>query len=698
MSPSARRTADRTDPVGGSAVPILGNRYAAGATTHLPPFRSSLARYRFRALHGLANKRHLSGIRREAKIATTWTVDDALELYNVEGWGIGYFGVNPKGHVTVHPTKEEDRGFDLFELAMDLEAQGIRLPLLLRFSDILRTRVQTLSEKFGKAITDFDYRGGYTTVYPIKVNQQRHVVEEILEFGREYGVGLEVGSKPELQAVLAMSERTDHLIICNGYKDEEFIRLALMGQKLGHQVFIVLEKINEVDILLAVAKEMGVKPMAGVRIKLASTGAGRWAESAGERSKFGLNSSQLVRVLDKLEAAGQLDILKLIHFHLGSQITDIRNVKMAMSEVSRYYVELRQLGVDVTHVDVGGGLGVDYDGSRSTAHASVNYSIQEYANDIVYSLAESCRENQIAMPHVISESGRALTAHHALLLINVIDLETQIEADVGKVTEDAHALVHELTASYQELTERNLREVYHDATFAKEQAQQLFNSGVLTLRDRAMVERLHLAIMNEVSLLASANPDDYEDIVPELDVILTDRYFCNFSLFQSLPDSWAIDQLFPIMPIHRLGEEPTRRGTLQDVTCDSDGKIDRFTGGRQEKRTLELHSLRGDDPYILGIFLTGAYQEILGDLHNLFGDTNAVHLRLSEGGSGYEINDLVHGDTITEVLNYVQFDAQALIATFRRKVQRASGLTRQEANAFIADYIEGLAGYTYLEE
>jgi arginine decarboxylase len=328
----------------------------------------------------------------------------------------------------------------------------------------------------------------------------------------------------------------------------------------------------------------------------------------------------------------------------------------------------------------------------------VNYSIQEYANDIVYSLAELCRENEIPMPHVISESGRALTAHHALLLINVIDLETQIEADIGKVDEEAHALVHELTASYQEMTERNLREVYHDATFAKEQAQQLFNSGVLTLRDRALVERLHLAIMNEVARLAGKEPEEYEDIVPELDVILTDRYFCNFSLFQSLPDSWAIDQLFPIMPIHRLGEEPTRRGTLQDVTCDSDGKIDRFTGGRHEKRTLELHSLRRDDPYILGIFLTGAYQEILGDLHNLFGDTNAVHLRLAEGGSGYEINDLVHGDTITEVLNYVQFDAGALIATFRRKVQRASGLTRQEANAFIADYIEGLAGYTYLED
>ncbi len=633
----------------------------------------------------------------EGTIETQWTTDDASELYNVEGWGIGYFGVNEKGHVTVHPTKTPERGLDLFELAMDLEAQGIRMPLLLRFSDILRTRVQTLAEKFRRAIEEYGFEGGYTTVYPIKVNQQRHVVEEILEFGEEHGVGLEVGSKPELQAVLAMTERSDHIIICNGYKDEEFMRLALMGQKLGHQVFVVVEKINELDVLLKVAEEMGVTPTAGVRIKLTSTGSGKWAESTGERSKFGLNASQLVRVLDRLQDAGRLGVLKLIHFHLGSQITDIRHVKVAMAEVSRYYLELRNLGVDVTHVDVGGGLGVDYDGSRSTTHASVNYSIQEYANDIVYSLAEACRENEIPMPHVISESGRALTAHHALLLINVIDLETQIEGEVEVPGEDAHAVVHELAGGLRELTERNLREVYHDATFAKEHAQHLFASGVLTLRERATVERLHLAIMNRIARMAAQDPEEYEDIMPELNMVLTDRYFCNFSLFQSLPDSWAIDQLFPIMPIHRLDEEPTRRGTLQDVTCDSDGKIDHFVGGKPAKHTLELHTFEPDEPYVLGIFLTGAYQEILGDLHNLFGDTNAVHLRLRAGGESYEITDLVHGDTITEVLNYVQFDAQTLITTFRRKVQRAQNLSRQEANAFIADYIEGLAGYTYLE-
>jgi arginine decarboxylase len=634
----------------------------------------------------------------ENATATQWSLEDARELYNIEGWGIGYFDVNEKGHVTVHPTKDPERGLDLFELAMDLDAQGVRLPLLLRFSDILRTRVATLSERFRNAIRDFDYQGAYSTVYPIKVNQQRHVVEEILQYGEPYGVGLEVGSKPELQAVLAMTERTDHLIVCNGYKDEEFIRLALMGQKLGHEVFIVMEKISEVDVLLKVAREMDVLPTAGIRIKLASTGAGRWSESAGERSKFGLNSAQLIEVLDKLEAAGRLDILRLIHFHLGSQIPDIRNVKMAMAEVSRFYVELRKLGVEVTHVDVGGGLGVDYDGSRSTMSASVNYSIQEYANDIIYSLAEACRENEVPMPHVISESGRALTAHHALLLINVIDLETQQAAEAGEgleINDDTHPLVADLAGSLQEITGRSLREVYHDAVFAKEQAHVLFNSGVLSLRERAEVERLHIAIMNRVAQLVHGDPDEYEDIIPELDVILTDRYFCNFSLFQSLPDAWAIDQLFPVMPIHRLNEEPTRRGTLQDVTCDSDGKIDRFTGGRPFKPSLELHSFSYDEPYILGIFLTGAYQEILGDMHNLFGDTNAVHLRLTEGG--YEIQDLVHGDTITEVLNYVQFDAQSLIGTFRRKVQKAPALSRQEANAFIADYIAGLAGYTYLE-
>lgn len=621
-------------------------------------------------------------------------MDDSRELYNIEGWGIGYFDVNEKGHVIVHPTKDRSRGIDLYEFAVDMEAQGIGLPLLLRFSDILRTRVATLSEKFGNAITEYGYTGGYTTVYPIKVNQQRHVVEEIAHYGQPYGVGLEVGSKPELMAMLALSERTDHMIVCNGYKDEEYVRLALMGQRLGHKVLIVIEKISEVDTILRVAGAMEIEPTVGVRIKLATAGAGKWSESAGEKSKFGLNSAQLVKVLDRLTRAGKLGILKLVHFHLGSQIPDIRNIKLGMAEVARFYVELRQLGVGVEYVDVGGGLGVDYDGSRSITAASVNYSIQEYANDIIYALAEASRENEVPMPHVISESGRALTAHHALLLINVIDLETQAPDDLGEVTEDDHVLVQELAATYRESDERNLREVYHDAAFAKEQTQSHFNSGTMTLRERAAAERYWLAIMNRVAVLAAQDPEEYEDILPELQSVLIDRYFCNFSLFQSLPDSWAIDQLFPIMPIHRLNEEPTRRGTLQDMTCDSDGKIDLFTGWRKPKPSLELHPVRPGEPYILGIFLTGAYQEILGDLHNLFGDTNAVHVRLTD--TGYEIGDMVHGDTVTEVLNYVQFSAQDLVATFRRKVQNAR-LKRAEANTFIADYVEGLAGYTYLE-
>jgi arginine decarboxylase len=625
----------------------------------------------------------------------SWTIEDSKELYNIEGWGIGYFDVNKRGHVTVHPTKELERGLDLFELAMDLEAQGVGLPLLLRFSDILRTRIQTLTEKFRGAIQEFGYEGDYTTVYPIKVNQQRHIIEEIVQHGEEHGVGLEVGSKPELQAVLALTERSDHIIICNGYKDEEYVRLALMGQKLGHRVLIVIEKISEVDTLLRVARRMDVTPTAGVRIKLSSAGAGRWSETAGEKSKFGLTASELMRVLDKLRAAGRVDILRMVHFHLGSQIPEIRSIKQAMTEVARYYVELRELGVDIEFVDVGGGLGVDYDGTRSTSSASVNYSIQEYANDIVYLLAEACRENDMPMPHIISESGRALTAHHALLLINVIDLETQIAETPESVPEDAHTVVHDLAATFREIDSRSLREAYHDTTFAKEQLQQHFNSGVLSLRERAIAERLYLAIINRIRQLANTDPEEFEDILPEIDATLIDRYFCNFSVFQSLPDSWAIDQLFPIMPIHRLNEEPVRRGTLQDVTCDSDGKIDKFVGWRKPKTSLELHAFDHDEPYILGIFLTGAYQEILGDLHNLFGDTNAVHIRVTE--RGYEIGDLVHGDTITEVLNYVQFNSQDLVATFRRKVQAATDLSRADANAFIADYIEGLAGYTYLE-
>jgi arginine decarboxylase len=639
----------------------------------------------------------------QAQIVPSWTIDAARALYNIEGWGAGFFDVNEGGHVVVRPDRDRpDRVLDLFEIARDLEEQGVTLPVLLRFSDILRSRIDQLSRRFQEARQEFGYSGGYTTVYPIKVNQQRHVIEEIVEFGKEFGVGLECGSKPELQAVLGLAEHTDHLIVCNGYKDEEFMRLALMGQKLGHQVFVVIEQLSELDVLLKVADELGVQPTAGVRIKLASRGFGRWKESGGEKSKFGLNSADLVGLIEKLKSIGRLDMIKLIHFHLGSQITDIRFIKLGLQEVTRFYVELRNMGLDISHVDVGGGLGVDYDGSGSTSDASVNYSLQEYANDVVYTLAEACKEHELPMPHIISESGRALTAHHALLLLTVIDVETNSERPIPELTEEDHQLLHEMMADIRDASRKNvsrrrIREIYHDASFDKERAHELFSSGVLSLRERAIAEQIYFGIVHAVSKAVERSPDDFEDIVKDLDATMTDRYFCNFSVFQSLPDSWAIDQLFPIMPIHRLDEEPTRRGTLQDVTCDSDGKIDAFVGERGTEQSVRLHKLPADDSaYILGVFLTGAYQEILGDLHNLFGDTNAVHIRLG-AQHGYEVTDLVHGDTVTEVLNYVQFRGGDLLQTFRRKVGLAKHLSRQEANAFIADYVAGLEGYTYLE-
>jgi len=615
----------------------------------------------------------------------------------MSGWGLGYFRISPEGHVTVHADAKRARGLDLFRLALDLQAQGVGLPLLLRFSDILRSRIVTLAEKFANAIQEFGYEGTYTTVYPIKVNQQRHVVQEIVEFGAPHGVGLECGSKPELQAVLGLNESTKHVIVCNGYKDEEFLRLALMGQKLGHTVFIVMEQLHELDVVLRVADEMNVSPTLGVRIKLATEGSGRWAKSGGEKSKFGLSAVELMRLLDRLETLGRKDLLRLVHFHLGSQITDIRFVKAGLEEIGRFYVELRNMGFNISHVDVGGGLGVDYDGSRSTRPASVNYTMREYANDVVYTIGTVCRTHELPMPHIISESGRALTAHHSLLLINVIDVESQMEPVPPVINEsEPHPLLVEMQETLESLSLDRVDEAFHDTIYAKERTNEYFASGVFSLRDKADAEQFYLCTLNAIQNLVSDDRAAHPEIISHIEAELVDRYFCNFSVFQSLPDNWAIDQLFPIMPIHRLDERPSRRGTLQDVTCDSDGVIDRFAGGRKGKPSLELHPASAAEPYILGIFLTGAYQEILGDLHNLFGDTNAVHVSMNEQG-GYEITDLVHGDTVTEVLNYVQFHASDLLTTFRRKVSAATGLSRQEANSFIADYVAGLEGYTYLE-
>ena len=613
----------------------------------------------------------------------------------MRGWGLGFFRVNADGHVTVHPDQAADRPIDLYRLAIDLNAQGIGLPLLIRFSDILKARIGTLASEFRRAIEEISYQGTYTTVYPVKVNQQRHVIEEIAHYGAPYGVGLECGSKPELQAVLGLSERTDHLIVCNGYKDEEFMRFALMGKRLGHHVFIVLEQVGELETVLRIADEMGIAPSLGVRIKLATEGSGRWAKSGGERSKFGLSAVELTKVLDRLAERGRKELLQLVHFHLGSQITDIRYIKAGLEEIGRYYVEIREMGFELTHVDVGGGLGVDYEGSKTTRSASINYTTREYANDVIYTMGTVCRQFDLPMPHIISESGRALTAHHALLLMNVTGVEALTEPVIPPLREDPPPVLVELRENLESLSLERVEESFHDAVFAKERLQELFASDAITLRDMADIEQIYLATMNAIAALIVNDRANYPEIVNHLEATLVDRYFCNFSVFQSLPDNWAIDQIFPIMPVHRLDEEPIRRGTLQDITCDSDGVIDRFAGGRKGKPCLELHPYREGEPYILGIFLTGAYQEILGDLHNLFGDTNAVHIRLTE--AGYEITDLVHGDTVTEVLNYVQFGASNLLQTFRRKVSRASDLSRSEANAFIADYVAGLEGYTYLE-
>jgi arginine decarboxylase len=474
------------------------------------------------------------------------------------------------------------------------------------------------------------------------------------------------------------------------------MRLALMGQKLGHNVMIVLEQLNELEVLLRVAEDMDVDPTVGVRIKLASEGSGRWAKSGGEKSKFGLGAIELVKLLDRLTAAGRQDILRLVHFHLGSQIPDIRVIKAGLEEIGRYYAELRGMGFHrLEYVDVGGGLGVDYDGSRSTRSASVNYSLREYANDVVYTLGSVCRSEELPMPHIISESGRALTAHHSLLLLNVIDVESLTEPAPPKLRDDPHALLVDMAENLESFAADRVQEVFHDVVFARERAQEYFASGLFSLRDKADAEKLYLCTLNAIAGAIADDKAAYPEIATHIESVLVDRYFCNFSVFQSLPDNWAIDQIFPIMPIHRLNEPPSRRGTLQDITCDSDGVIDRFTGGRKGKPSLELHPVIEEEPYILGIFLTGAYQEILGDLHNLFGDTNAVHVRLTE--HGYEVTDLVHGDTVTEVLNYVQFHASDLLATFRRKVGKARDLSRQEANSFIADYVAGLEGYTYLE-
>lgn len=627
---------------------------------------------------------------------TDWDIQRAREVYNIAHWGGGYFDINAKGHVIAHPNRQaEQTGIDLYDLTEEIKAAGLSLPVLVRFSDILHDRVDTLCEAFTRAKEADDYQGGFTAVYPIKVNQQRRVVEEILKNGKGR-VGLEAGSKPELLAVLARSDSNGGVVICNGYKDREYVRLALIGKQLGHRVYIVVERFCEVELIIEEARKLKISPLIGVRIRLASIGAGKWQNTGGEKSKFGLSAAQVLRVVARLREAEMTDALQLMHFHLGSQIANIRDIQLGMRECARYYAELWQQGIKIQCVDVGGGLGVDYDGTRSRNFCSMNYSIQEYANNVVHTLYEICVDEKLPHPHIITESGRAMTAHHAMLITNVIDKEQSL-SDVPPlpINENEPHIIQDLWHGLTTLTTRSAVEVYHDAVHWLSEAHVMFTHGVLTLAQRARAEQLYTAICWKTRELLQAGSRAQREILDELNEKLADKYFCNFSLFQSLPDSWAIDQIFPIMPLHRLHELPTRRATLQDITCDSDGRIDLYADGEGVETSLLLHQVNDDTPYLLGIFLLGAYQEILGDMHNLFGDTDSVHVELTAGGK-YQLVQPLRGDTVETVLNYVHFNADDLLNDFHNKISNAQ-LTDEQRNFYLAELKTGLAGYTYLE-
>jgi arginine decarboxylase len=639
------------------------------------------------------------------KAMKPWSVQDSAELYSIRNWGKGYFGINADGNVSVSPDKQPDRGIDLKKLVDELIMRGINLPVLVRFTDILKNRVGELHEAFKNAIAENGYGGNYACVYPIKVNQQRHVVEEIVEFGRPFGFGLEAGSKPELLAVLALSNNGEAPIICNGFKDDEFIETVILAQKLGKKVIPVVEKFTELELIVKYAEKHNVRPMIGVRVKLATKGSGRWESSGGVRSKFGLFVAEVLKALEFLKERNMQDCLKLLHFHLGSQITNIRTVKTALNEAARIYAELARAGAGMEYIDVGGGLGIDYDGSQTNFESSINYSLQEYASDVVFRIKSVCDEAGVKHPNIISESGRAMVAYHSVLIFNVLGVSGFDLFDVPKTLpagggagEEVPQPVRDLFDSYCEITKKNFQEVYHDAIQQRDEALNLFNLGYLSLELRSLTEKLFWGVCGKIlKILKEADyvGDDFE----QLEAQLSDTYFCNFSLFQSMPDSWAIKQLFPIMPIHRLKEEPTRRGVLADITCDSDGKIDSFIDLRDVKKTLELHPYDGQEYYI-GAFLVGAYQEILGDLHNLLGDTNAVHVKLEADGS-YSIEEIVHGDSVREVLSYVQFNADELVAKLRKQVDAAvrdKKITLEESTQLLRYYENGMRGYTYLEE
>ena len=627
-----------------------------------------------------------------------WTIEKSLELYNIEGWGSGYFGINSEGHMVVRPGKSSQHTIDLKNLVDDIQAKGYSLPVLIRFSDILKSSIAELADAFQTASREHNYTGTYHGVYPIKVNQQRQVVEEIVKFGRPYNIGLEAGSKPELHAILAIMDNPEALLICNGYKDEAFIRLALMGQKLGKKVFIVVERLSELKIIVRVSKELDIRPNIGLRIKLVTAGSGRWASSGGENSKFGLSPIELVEALDIAKEENIVDCIRLIHFHLGSQITNIRRIKTSLKEICRYYSELMRQGFNIEYIDVGGGLGVDYDGSRSTFASSTNYTVQEYANDVVYHLYEICEEEDLPHPNIISESGRALTAYHSMLVFNVLDVASfpGLDHDLT-IGDEAPTVLQDLHYVWGQASNKNIIESWHDAVDLKDQAQNQFFLGLISLKDRALADQLFWGICRKIQDMASRlkyMPDELKNLPQKM----ADKYFCNFSVFQSLPDSWAIDQVFPIVPIQRLNEEPTRQGTLMDLTCDSDGVIDGFIGAQNTEKTLPLHPVQPGEPYRIGIFLTGAYQEILGDLHNLFGDTNTVHISMNKDGT-LKYEQIIEGENVADVLDYVQFRADELagrMAGFLIHSVRDGNISQDEADRFLTLYKEGLAGYTYL--
>jgi arginine decarboxylase len=626
-----------------------------------------------------------------------WTTTHAAELYDVASWGKGYFSVGENGHLWVHPTKDPNRGIDMMELVEKLELRGISLPILLRFGEILQHRLAELHDAFQNSIAEHGYKGNYCCVYPIKVNQQRQVVEEVLKYGRPFKFGLEAGSKPELLAVLAIADN-ETPIICNGFKDDEYIEMVTLARKIGRQIIPVVEKYTELDLVIKHAEQVGVRPSIGIRVKLASRGAGRWKSSAGYRSKFGLTVTEALRALEQLKLLGMADCLELLHFHLGSQITNIRHIKAAVIEAARIYTELRRAGAGLKYMDVGGGLGIDYDGSQTDFESSVNYTLQEYANDVVYHVQNVCDEAEVPHPTIVSESGRAIAAYHSALVFNVLGVTGFGEDEVEHISDDSEQPLIDLQETSRSLSQRNLLESFHDAQQALDSALNLFSLGYLPLAQRSQAENLYWSICRKIQKLAKGleyMPEELEI----LDSLLAETYFCNFSLFQSMPDSWAVKQLFPIMPIHRLEESPTRYGVLGDISCDSDGKVDQFIDRRDIKRTLPLHTFNGP-PYILGAFLVGAYQEILGDLHNLFGDTNAVHVSLGEGGE-VVLNTVVKGDTVREVLDYVQYSARALIEQFRADVEsalREGRIGYEEAGRLLRFYEEGLNGYTYLEQ